>query len=104
SSNEKAKRELGWTPRWTWREGFRHGLSEPDAPAEPVDESLQGLSLGHASSGRASSGRGDHESHPRRRGLRRPPAAAVLDRLPDARRRRGGGGHRAGGVPALPAG
>ncbi|HZT45211.1 MAG TPA: NAD(P)-dependent oxidoreductase [Gaiellaceae bacterium] len=53
SSNEKAKRELGWTPRWIWREGFRHGLSEPDAPAEPVDESLQGLSLGHASSGRA---------------------------------------------------
>jgi nucleoside-diphosphate-sugar epimerase len=24
SSNEKAKRELGWQPRWpTWREGFK---------------------------------------------------------------------------------
>lgn len=24
ASNEKAKRELGWRPRWTtWREGFR---------------------------------------------------------------------------------
>jgi nucleoside-diphosphate-sugar epimerase len=30
SSNAKAKRELGWEPRWTWREGFRHGLTEPD--------------------------------------------------------------------------
>ena len=27
ASNEKAKRELGWRPRWaTWREGFRDGL------------------------------------------------------------------------------
>ena len=27
SSNEKAKRELGWRPVWSsWREGFRHGL------------------------------------------------------------------------------
>jgi nucleoside-diphosphate-sugar epimerase len=27
SSNAKAKRELGWEPRWaTWREGFRDGL------------------------------------------------------------------------------
>ncbi len=27
SSNEKAKRELGWRPRWgSWREGFRHEL------------------------------------------------------------------------------
>ena len=52
SSNAKAKRELGWTPRWTWREGFRDGLSEPGSPAEPVDEPLQGLSLGHVSSGR----------------------------------------------------
>jgi nucleoside-diphosphate-sugar epimerase len=26
-SNEKAKQELGWTPRWrSWREGFREGL------------------------------------------------------------------------------
>jgi nucleoside-diphosphate-sugar epimerase len=28
SSNARAKRELGWQPRWSsWREGFRHGLS-----------------------------------------------------------------------------
>jgi nucleoside-diphosphate-sugar epimerase len=28
ASNEKAKRELGWTPRYaTWRDGFRTGLS-----------------------------------------------------------------------------
>jgi len=27
ASNAKAKRELGWTPRWSsWREGFREGL------------------------------------------------------------------------------
>jgi len=27
ASNEKAKRELGWRPRWaSWREGFRDGL------------------------------------------------------------------------------
>jgi nucleoside-diphosphate-sugar epimerase len=29
SSNAKAKRELGWTPRWpSWRDGFRHGMSD----------------------------------------------------------------------------
>lgn len=29
SSNERAKRELGWELRWpSWREGFRHGLAE----------------------------------------------------------------------------
>lgn len=28
ASNEKAKRELGWSPRWpTWRDGFSGGLS-----------------------------------------------------------------------------
>jgi nucleoside-diphosphate-sugar epimerase len=28
ASNAKAKRELGWKPRWsTWREGFVHGLA-----------------------------------------------------------------------------
>jgi nucleoside-diphosphate-sugar epimerase len=28
-SNQKAKRELGWEPRWkSWREGFRYGLGE----------------------------------------------------------------------------
>ena len=27
ASNEKAKAELGWRPRWaSWREGFRDGL------------------------------------------------------------------------------
>jgi len=26
-SNEKAKRELGWTPKWaSWRQGFREAL------------------------------------------------------------------------------
>jgi nucleoside-diphosphate-sugar epimerase len=30
SSNAKAKRELGWQPRWaSWRDGFRHALTEP---------------------------------------------------------------------------
>lgn len=30
SSNAKAKRELGWEPRWpSWREGFRRGLDTP---------------------------------------------------------------------------
>jgi 2-alkyl-3-oxoalkanoate reductase len=30
SSNEKAKRELGWQPTWhSWREGFREGLQDP---------------------------------------------------------------------------
>ena len=36
SSNAKAKRELGWAPRWaSWREGFRHGWPEavPDREA-----------------------------------------------------------------------
>lgn len=29
SSNAKAKRELDWTPHWSsWRDGFRHGLSD----------------------------------------------------------------------------
>jgi nucleoside-diphosphate-sugar epimerase len=33
ASNEKAKRELHWTPRWaSWRDGFRHGLSDAAAP------------------------------------------------------------------------
>jgi nucleoside-diphosphate-sugar epimerase len=32
SSNAKAKRELGWEPRWpSWREGFRLGLAEQPA-------------------------------------------------------------------------
>ena len=33
ASNAKARAELQWVPRWrSWREGFRHGLTE-DAPA-----------------------------------------------------------------------
>jgi 2-alkyl-3-oxoalkanoate reductase len=35
SSNAKAKRELGWEPRWSWRQGFREGLSEPGVLVEP---------------------------------------------------------------------
>ncbi len=32
SSNAKAKRELGWAPRWpSWRDGFAHGMSD-DSP------------------------------------------------------------------------
>ena len=32
ASNGKAKRELGWKPRWaSWRDGFRGGLSDRDA-------------------------------------------------------------------------
>jgi 2-alkyl-3-oxoalkanoate reductase len=34
SSNAKAKRELGWEPRWSWRQGFRDGLTEQAAPVE----------------------------------------------------------------------
>jgi 2-alkyl-3-oxoalkanoate reductase len=34
SSNDKAKRELGWQPKWpSWRQGFREGLEE-----EPIRE------------------------------------------------------------------
>jgi 2-alkyl-3-oxoalkanoate reductase len=34
SSNEKAKRELGWQPTWpSWRQGFREGLEERRIPA-----------------------------------------------------------------------
>ena len=39
SSNAKAKRELGWTPRFaSWRDGFRHGLSDavPPIPLRPA--------------------------------------------------------------------
>jgi nucleoside-diphosphate-sugar epimerase len=33
SSNAKARRELGWEPSWrSWREGFRHGLTDEAAP------------------------------------------------------------------------
>ena len=31
SSNAKAKRELGWAPKWSsWRDGFRHGLGREE--------------------------------------------------------------------------
>jgi nucleoside-diphosphate-sugar epimerase len=31
SSNAKARRELGWKPRYaSWRDGFRHGLANPN--------------------------------------------------------------------------
>jgi 2-alkyl-3-oxoalkanoate reductase len=34
ASNEKAKRELDWRPAWTsWRDGFRHGLTDTVAEA-----------------------------------------------------------------------
>ena len=45
SSNQKAKRELDWQPRWrSWRQGFRHGLVDaspngaplPGAPGRPA--------------------------------------------------------------------
>jgi hypothetical protein len=33
ASNAKAKRELGWTPRYpSWREGFRAAYREPVSP------------------------------------------------------------------------
>jgi len=36
SSNAKARRELGWEPRWSsWRSGFKHGLFDGVA-SEPV--------------------------------------------------------------------
>jgi nucleoside-diphosphate-sugar epimerase len=37
ASNAKAKRELGWQPRWpTWREGFQSGLSEAGSAARAL--------------------------------------------------------------------
>ena len=36
ASNEKAKRELGWSPRYrTWREGFAREIANPARSAEP---------------------------------------------------------------------
>jgi len=33
ASNEKAKRELGWEPRWrSWRDGFQRALTEESGP------------------------------------------------------------------------
>jgi 2-alkyl-3-oxoalkanoate reductase len=40
-SNAKARAELGWVPRWrSWREGFRHGLT--DAAAAPPSQAVAG--------------------------------------------------------------
>jgi nucleoside-diphosphate-sugar epimerase len=37
ASNAKAKRELGWQPRWpTWRDGFKSGLSEEGSAARAL--------------------------------------------------------------------
>jgi nucleoside-diphosphate-sugar epimerase len=37
SSNAKARRELGWQPRWlTWRDGFRHGLHDVARPSREL--------------------------------------------------------------------
>jgi nucleoside-diphosphate-sugar epimerase len=39
ASNAKAKRELGWTPRWpSWRDGFRDGWPAPSQQAAPSPE------------------------------------------------------------------
>jgi 2-alkyl-3-oxoalkanoate reductase len=36
ASNTKAKRELEWRPTWSsWRDGFRHGLTDPAPAAVP---------------------------------------------------------------------
>jgi hypothetical protein len=36
ASNKRAKNELGWQPHWSsWREGFRHALTEPGG-AQPA--------------------------------------------------------------------
>jgi nucleoside-diphosphate-sugar epimerase len=39
ASNEKAKRELAWSPRWaSWRDGFRAGLGETAQSAAPASD------------------------------------------------------------------
>jgi nucleoside-diphosphate-sugar epimerase len=40
SSNAKAKRKLGWEPRWTWRQGFE-ALVEPLTEGIPVEPELK---------------------------------------------------------------
>jgi nucleoside-diphosphate-sugar epimerase len=41
ASNEKAKRDLGWSPRYaSWRQGFANGLGNPAHPAEPGASAL----------------------------------------------------------------
>jgi 2-alkyl-3-oxoalkanoate reductase len=47
ASNEKAKRELGWRPRYpTWRAGFRHGLHAAQLDADTL-ATLIGLPQPH---------------------------------------------------------
>jgi nucleoside-diphosphate-sugar epimerase len=42
ASNEKAKRVLGWSPRWpSWREGIRCALSESESHEVPPAEAPQ---------------------------------------------------------------
>lgn len=37
ASNQKAKSMLGWSPNWsTWRDGFRHGLSDSATSKRPL--------------------------------------------------------------------
>jgi 2-alkyl-3-oxoalkanoate reductase len=37
SCNAKARRELGWQPRWaSWRDGFRHGLTDEARASDQV--------------------------------------------------------------------
>jgi nucleoside-diphosphate-sugar epimerase len=37
ASNAKARRELGWQPRWlTWRDGFQHGLTDSAGSSSQV--------------------------------------------------------------------
>jgi nucleoside-diphosphate-sugar epimerase len=39
ASNEKAKRELGWEPRWrSWRDGFQRALTEEPGPGMRATE------------------------------------------------------------------
>jgi nucleoside-diphosphate-sugar epimerase len=42
ASNEKAKRELGWSPRYpSWRQGFANATRNPAHPAEPGASGLR---------------------------------------------------------------
>jgi nucleoside-diphosphate-sugar epimerase len=44
ASNAKAKRELGWEPRWaSWREGFRRALGEDGSAADREAERVASL-------------------------------------------------------------
>ncbi len=97
SSNAKAKRELGWQPIWpSWRDGFRRGLDTPVPLPPPMSTTTPR---------RRSRPPRDPSRNPARcrRGLCRSSAAALLDRLSDARQRQRGRRHRPGRVHPLPA-